>query len=388
MASAHCSFSSLLAPSTTRRTPPLIIVASNASHRKNYLRPKILKTLTKPCPPAPPLLPPPPPPPPPPQQPILCPQEHDLRVEVPAADTHGEDIAGAVGEPDKLEDMRVSEATAEHNGFFGNGSASDIFKYGGTYLVGAFVFQTICSFWILGNYRSDQNNGDSEVSDGNGKTVPVTSASNAFYTEDQLGMEKKIEEIRLMAREARRIESEKKGEEEEDPEIDDENAVSKEIGARLLKLQNRIISNKDSSAALNINARGNSAAGVGRDGDNKIKNVNQGNEALSFKKRFKFKSPSTKSSKTPKGLSGTQDRRKDRASNGTTQGYGYEDKKVNQEDVAPEITPSVPSEERGKFVDDESGAILNHGENSEEKMETPDIGSKSKSIDKGKVFNA
>ena len=57
-----------------------------------------------------------------------------------------------------------------------------------------------------------------------------------------------------------------------DDDDDDEGAVSsnrlgieKEIGERLLKVQNRINgSAKDISAALQINSRGNSAAGVDR----------------------------------------------------------------------------------------------------------------------------
>ncbi|KAJ1395217.1 hypothetical protein SESBI_33588 [Sesbania bispinosa] len=314
--------------------------------------------------------------------------KHDLPVEVPADETHGEDIAGAVGEPDKLEDSRTSETTAEYNDVFGNVSAADIFKYGGMYLVGAFVFQTIYSVWALRNYVSNQKDVDLEINgrekrnvlfNGNGKTVPVAGSA-----EDQIGMAKKIEEIKLMAREARKIELEKKGEDDESDVSSRKLGIEKEIGARLLKLQNRINSNNDSSAALRVNAHGNSAAGVARDGN---KNVNKGNEALLFKKKFKFKSPSTKATKTPKGFPGTQDRR---ASNGKKRdlaGMLNEDKQVSQQDVVTQKSvSSVPSEERGNFVDDKSRAILNHGKNLEEKMETPnrtEVEVDNKSIDSG-----
>ncbi|KAK7363577.1 hypothetical protein VNO77_05724 [Canavalia gladiata] len=384
MASAHYCVFSLLAPYTNRRTPPRILLSSKIRHRKNYLRPKILKTLTKPYPPTLPLLPPSP-------QPILCPQEDKLSVEIPANETHDGDVTGVAEEPDELEDLRVTEATAKDNAVFGNVSAADIFKYGGMFFVGAFVFQTICSVWTLGNKNSNQKDGDLEINgkekrkillNGNEKTIqlPITGASNV---EDQLGMQKKIEEIRLMAREARRIELENKGEEgeDEDSEMDDESAVSshklgieKEIGARLSKLQNRINSNKDSSAAFRINTRGNSAGGVERDVN---KNVNQGSEALIFKKKFKFKSPSTKATKTPKGFPGTRDWRASKA-----KGKDSTDKQLNQQDV-------VPSEERGEFVDDESNTILNHDKSMEDKMEKlnikTDVGVKTKITNDGDV---
>jgi hypothetical protein len=381
MAIAHCFF--FHAPFTTRRKP-LVIVSSKTGQRKNYLRPKILKTLTKPSLSISPTLLQPPIP-----QPILSPpQEHELCVDIPADEMHGEDIAGAVDETGEFEGLRVSVDTAKDNRVFGNVSAKEIFKYGGIYLIGAFVFQTVRYLW---NSRNEHSNGDLEVSErekrnilfgGNGKTV-----------EDQL-VERKIEEIKLMAREARRIELlEKQGKREEeengDPEID---GIEKEIGERLLKLKNRIKSNKDSSAALRLNGRGNSAGG----GD---MSVNPGKEELVFKKKSKFKSPSTKATKTPKGFPGTQDHR---VSCVKPQGYGNQvtdhagildgDKQVNQQDVTHKNASGVPLEEKGKSVDDESGKVQNEGENLEEMMETPNRKTKDgvtpKSINNGNVINA
>lgn len=316
---------------------------------------------------------------------------------------------------DNFEELQVSDATAKENGVFENVSAVDIFKYGGMYFLGFFVLQTVYTVWVAGNYNSTQKDGDLEV-DGrdneNGKTVslPVNGASNVFGVEDQLDMEKKIEEIRLMAREARRIELEKKGKEEEDEdfEMDDEGALSgnnrlgieKEIGERLLKLQNRINgSTKDISAALQqINTRRNPAAGVDR---GVIKNVSKGNEAMVFKKKFKFKSPSTKATKTPKGFPGTRDWRASNAKKRDSAGkdYGsdaadpdnaqvsYEDKQVNQQDDGRQKSISSVPTEGGNFVDDESKAIRNHGKNLKEKkpnMKTG-VGVKNRSGDNGGV---
>ncbi|RDY04666.1 hypothetical protein CR513_11592, partial [Mucuna pruriens] len=406
MASAHYTLSSLLEPHTKGRTSHRIPFSSKR-HRKNHLRPKILKTLTTPYPPTLPLLPSPPPP-----QPIVCPQENNnLCVEVPADET-------LAGESDKLEELQISESTAKENGVFENVTAADIFKYGGMYFLGALVLQTIYTVWVMQNYNSNQKDGDLEIDGrerGDVKTVslPVNgaAASNVFRVEEQLGMEKKIEEIRLMAREARRIESEKKGDEDEDEDEDfemedDEGTVSshrlgieKEIGARLLKLQNRINgSAKDISAALQINTRGNSAAGMDR-GVNK--NVNRGNEALVFNKKFKFRSPSTKATKTPKGFPGTRDwrassaKKRDSESKEAAQDYEsdasdhsqmlYEDKQGSQQDVVTQRSISSVTPEGGKFVDDESKVVLKNGKNLKEKREKPstktEVGVKTRSTD-------
>lgn len=382
MASAHCSVFSFYAPSPTRRNT-LIIVSSKTSNRKNYLRPKILKTLIKPSirlQPSPL------------QNIVSPPQEHDLRVNVPTEDTHGENVTGTVEETGELEDLQVSVETAKNNGVFGNVSAKNIFKYGGMYLIGAFVFQTVSYFWSLRNQHSNVKNEDLDVGEREKMNILFGNGNNV---EGQVGIEKKVEEIKLMAREVRRIELEKKGEEDEDgdPEIDDEIGIEKEINARLLKLRDKVNSNKDSSAALRLNGGGNSAG----DGD---VNVNKGKETSVFKKRSKFKSPSTKGMKTPKGFSGTQGRR---VSSVKTQDYGivdgtdpagklHEDKQVNQQDVILKNTSRVTSDEsEGKFISDESIENLNH-ENLEEKMETPNMkikdGSETKSIDNGNAFNA
>ncbi|XP_058758249.1 uncharacterized protein LOC131631471 [Vicia villosa] len=384
MASAPC-FSTFHAHSATRRNSIIIV----SSKRKNYLRPKILKILTKPSLPIPSPLPQPPTP-----QPILSPtQEHELTVDVPADEFHDKDVTAAVEETVESEELRVSVDSAKDNGVFANVSGKDIFKYGGMYLIGAFMFQTVIYFWKLENQRSKLN--DFEVSE--------KEKRNGNIVEDQ-NVEKKIEEIRLMAREARRIELEKKGkgkeEEDEDgdgdSEIDDESGASsgklgieKEVIERLLKLKSKINSNKDSLSALGLNGSGNSAKGGGR-------NVNKVKEGVVFKKKFKFKSPSTKDVKTPKGFSGTQDRRvssvkpRDDGNRRQTVDHAEKlngDKQLNQRDVSHENASGVPLEERGKSDEDKSGEIVNDGKNVEEKMETPNMktkdGFKAESIDNG-----
>ncbi|GAU11165.1 hypothetical protein TSUD_197890 [Trifolium subterraneum] len=367
MTTIHCSVFSFHASSITRRKP-LIIVSSKTARRKNYLRPKILKTLTKSSPIIPSNLPQP-------HHIISPPQEHEFCVDVPANDTQFEDIIGAVRETGELEEFQVSVDTPKDNGVFGNVSAKDIFIYGGMCIIGAFVIQTVGYFWKLRNQRSNGN-------------LDVIEKRNILFDEiwktgeDQI-VEKKIAEIKLMAREARRIELERKGKEKEDEdlEIDDEEdvvssaklGIEKEIVERLLKLKNRINSKKDGVSAMPLNGRGNSAGGSGM-------HVNQGKDGLASKKKSKFKSPSTKTTKTPKGFSGTQGRR---VSNVEPQNH----EPVNQQDVTHKNVSGVPLEERGKSVDDKSEEIQNDRKSLEEKMETPnmktDDGFKTKSINNG-----
>ncbi|XP_054806180.1 LOW QUALITY PROTEIN: uncharacterized protein LOC129308811 [Prosopis cineraria] len=419
MASAHCTVFSLRLRSNNpiaRRTCPLLVVVSSVPasnptkvrlrhRRKNHLRPKILKTLTKSHPSIVPLLT---------QEPPLS-RPHttevdDFPVEVPADGVPSESIAVAAGEGGELEESPASEMTGtleEFNGISGKLSARSILKYSAI-LFGAFVLQTIFSVLITLDDDSKQKAGDSSIYarekrnalfDGSGKTMRVASASGAIYLEDQHEMEKKIEEIKLMAREARIIEGEKEEKGIGYPESDDESAVSghrlgieKDIGARLLKLQDRVNSGMDKSAWLNAikNLRTcvKSTGGVVRDD----KNVNKGNGALTFKKKLKYKSPSTKPRKAPKVFQGLETTKhlmqtidsssKDKATaqdNRSTATdhvqISSEDKHVNQQDDETQETDSRLSlEDGGKLVDEEANTLLNTGKNMEELMARPNVG--------------
>jgi len=323
-----------------------------------------------------------------------------------------------------LGELQVSEVVASKNGVFENVSIKDVLKYGAMYLLGILVLQAIYAVWAVGYYKNSHRDEDLEIDgrgSGDGKTVslPVNGVSGG-----QLLMEEKIEEIRLMAKEARRIESEKKGEEDvedvedvedEDFEIDDDkgavsnrrDAIEKEISERLFNLLNKIntlnVRTKDITAALQTDASEISAAGMDR-GVNK--NVNEGDKALVFKKKLKFRSPSTKATKTPKGFPGTRNWKPsdaiktDSAGEETAHDYGSdasnqeqmlrEDKQVNDRDA--ESVSSVPSEERGRLVDDELKVIQSYVKNLKGKMETPDmktdVGNKTRRTNNGNVSNS
>jgi hypothetical protein len=53
----------------------------------------------------------------------------------------------------KVEEFRVSKTSAEFDGTVGKFLARSVVKYG-AYLVGIFVFQTLCAVWVLGDATS------------------------------------------------------------------------------------------------------------------------------------------------------------------------------------------------------------------------------------------
>ncbi|MED6106483.1 hypothetical protein PIB30_005115 [Stylosanthes scabra] len=406
MARAHSTFFSLVAPSTSHTpTPPFIPASSLApsrplkiTRRKNYLRPKILKTLI-PKPPIVPLPPQEPSPPPETATPVPCPESTEenelLSVEVPSEETHGEDeAADATEEAEDLEDLQVSEATIQPKDFFGKVSASDIFKFCGVCFLGTIVYQTILSVFFIMNYDSRPKDGNLEVNGSEKRDLSLRGngiGSNVIHVMGQVMKEKKIEEIKSMAKEARRIErmekkeleEEEEEEEDVDYESDDDNlsygsspkpGIEREIAARLMKLQNKINGDKHTSAS-----------GVARNGN---KNANQGNEQLTFKKKLKYKSPSIKATKTPKGFPGTPDRRAPDAKNRNSEvrrkavsdaidhaQISHEDKPVTEQDekIQGSIS-SIPLKESGESVAQESKAILNNEKDLERNLETPKSG--------------
>ncbi|KAK9992272.1 hypothetical protein SO802_027257 [Lithocarpus litseifolius] len=301
MAGAHCAtttFSFLTPPINPSVTGPkarasasLPLPLPKPTQRKNYLRPKILKTLTKP--PSNPVIP------------IVSPEtETETEIpdfESPTDETSTENRAADIGESVEVEEFRSSETSATAaDGIVGKLSARSVLKYG-AYLVGLFVFQTICSVWILGKANSDSvKDGNLDSSDNNRKKNSGSNKEKVLFGSDS-ELEMKIEEIRAMAREARRSEKNAGEEGGEDDEFGEESLISKrrigiekEIGAKLSKLQKRLNSNLANKVEDKVQ-RGNS--------DSK-----DANGTLMFKKKLKFKSPPMKVRNGSKGFGGTKDR--------------------------------------------------------------------------------
>ncbi|KAK7842381.1 uncharacterized protein LOC112030602 [Quercus suber] len=297
MAGAHCATTTLslltppINPTVTRpkarASASLPLPLPKPTQRKNYLRPKILKTLTKPT--SNPVIP------------IVSPETESPDIESPTDETSTENRAADIGETVEEEEFRSSETPATAaDGIVGKLSARSVLKYG-AYLVGLFVFQTICSVWILGKANSDSvKDGNLDSSDNNRKKNSSSNKEKVLFGSDS-ELEMKIEEIRAMAREARRSEKNAGKEGGEDDEFGEESLISKrrigiekEIGAKLSKLQKRLNSNLANKVEDKVK-RGNS--------DSK-----DANGTLMFKKKLKFKSPPMKVRNGSKGFGGTKDR--------------------------------------------------------------------------------
>ncbi|KAL3812886.1 hypothetical protein ACJIZ3_014154 [Penstemon smallii] len=266
--------------------------------RKNHLRQKILKTLPKPL------------------TPKLPPSNPIIPIESsPIQELKEPEIVHKNEEVQKVEEFREVEVSLP-SGVSVDGNVSilsknQIFKYG-LWLFGAFVFQTVCAVWIFGSADFDtQNenlNGNKKSSvlevaeNGNGK-VDNGSVDSLGYV-DELERERKIEEIRVMARDARkeeRLESKKKGfvsdENDESEEGKDfRSGIEEEVDNRLIKLRNKL-----------ENARENKGNGR-KDGIEKGENEIEGNDALLFKKKYKFKGLSGDPREKPKGFVGSDDK--------------------------------------------------------------------------------
>uniref|UniRef100_A0A2P2IZZ5 Wound-responsive family protein n=1 Tax=Rhizophora mucronata TaxID=61149 RepID=A0A2P2IZZ5_RHIMU len=287
----------------THRFRPRAILASSIStpslrklaRRKNYLRTKILKTLTKPFPTAPlPEIDP--------VEPIVPTQENDV-----VFDSFSEEISSDIftaEETDKVEEFPATVEAISNPGDYGGNviqiSSKFVSKFP-RYLVGFFVFPTICAVWILKNTNSPEKDGNSHCLDKkggvlvNGNEKLGSRLSNVGdYGESEL--EERINEIRLMAREVREKER------RERKEGDDDSGIEKEIGARLVKLEKRLNSQREKLPVSFMDYLGNPEDDIDEDSlDSKEENDN-----LMFRKKLKFRSHSLNPKSTPTGFSGSR----------------------------------------------------------------------------------
>ncbi|KAJ4900112.1 embryo defective 1703 [Raphanus sativus] len=212
--------------------------------RKNYLRPKILRTLgpTKP-------------------------QEIEPPRKVPPR----EDEVFTNKDDDVEELTSVVAAPNEVNGVFSKLSPKVLVKYG-LCLVGMFAFQTVCAVLFLGNSTEKAQD----------KSSSLSLDSDAVVSLEDLEMNEKIAEIRMMAREARRSEEKSGGgggggREEDGGALNPGGGVEieKEIEARLSNIERRLNSQRKGLAGLRVEPLDES-----RDDDVK---------GLMFEKKYKFK---------------------------------------------------------------------------------------------------
>ncbi|PON88326.1 ABC subfamily C protein [Trema orientale] len=286
-------------------TPPTPLKRFKFTKRRNSLRPKILRIL-KPTNPFPP------------QKPletqlitILPPETHDQ--EFPSGES-GRSYSAVAGEGDKVEEFRSSESeTAGNNGGVGEFSGRYFLKFG-LYLIGAFLVQTVYAVWVLAN-QEDRNLDSSDsgkerflLSKGLSSNLGSDSSNGVYLDESQL--EEKIDEIRAMAKQARKVEKNgylkdsgsKNGGFDKNLNSRNRIGIEKEIKTRLLKLQKSLNSDKEKLPVSYVSYLSNAGKKVGDEVTKAGSDERKGNENLMFKKKLMFRSPSTEPSKSPKGF--------------------------------------------------------------------------------------
>ncbi|KAK2645922.1 hypothetical protein Ddye_021117 [Dipteronia dyeriana] len=341
MVGAYCA-SSLPTPLTTTTaattellkppSPPLLSANSTPlpprklSGRKNHLRPKILKTLPKPL-----ILPQPPSTIP--ITPVAFPPEKDTVFDLPTVK-----FVPAVEEfeetpVEEFEETQVSVSTTEgvaaatdYGAVSGNISAKTLIGFG-LGLFGVFVLQTIYFVWKMGRASfDDQKEKNLNVLDN--KNANVVNNVN-FSVNKDVGFlygtefEYRISEIRAMAREARKMEAKGSKNVEEEDDIVDENVnskgrigIEKEINARLVKVEKKLGSRNGKLPGSYLN-------NLDKFEDNE--EAKESDEKLLFKSKFKFRRPSSMSSRSD------------------VKGFGSDNRNVNEKKKSGLISTSADS---------------------------------------------
>ncbi|XP_073276244.1 uncharacterized protein [Primulina huaijiensis] len=291
--------------------------------RRNFLRQKLLKTLRHPSilidsRPLQQVI-----------EPVLKEIQELEESENPKSGNH------QIQEIEVLKEVGISEPTVgvPFDGSVGLLDKNPILKYG-LWLAGAFVFQAVCAVWVFGSAGSGSRNGNlngnredsvleaSENGQGKSRVKLISNANvnwqvgigNGPIYVDEVEMEREIEEIRAMAREARekeRLKSENDGlDSEDDNDVDagkiDRTGIDWEVYNRLIKLTKKLENEGDRSPIALIGhsrREGERKGGVGEGELNEI----EGNAALLFKKKYKFKDLSSNQGDKPKGFWGSDD---------------------------------------------------------------------------------
>lgn len=194
-----------------------------------------------------------------------------------------------------------------------------ILKYG-LWLAGAFVFQAVCAVWVFGSADSGSRNGDlngnrkDPVLDSNGNVNWQLGIGNGAVYVDEVEMEREIEEIRAMAREARekeRLKSNNDGlDSEDDNDVDsgkiDRSGIDLEVDNRLIKLRKKLDNECDRTPIALIGHSTEEAESQDGAGEGELNEI-ESNAALLFKRKYKFKDFSSHQGEKPKGFRGSDD---------------------------------------------------------------------------------
>lgn len=220
-----------------------------------------------------------------------------------------------------MKEVGISEPTigVTVDGNVGLLHKNSIFKYG-LWLAGAFVFQAACAVCVFGSTDSGSRNGDlngnrkDPVLDSNGNVNWQLGIGNGAVYVDEVEMEREIEKIRAMAREAREKEwlrSKNDGlDSEDDNDVDsgkiDRSGIDLEVDNRLIKLRKKLEDERDRTPIAFIGLSTEEAESQDGAGEGDF-NETQGNAALLFKKKYEFKDLSSHQGEKPKGFRGSHD---------------------------------------------------------------------------------
>lgn len=346
MAGVHYAMSSFLTAANNtplQRKTTLASVSvpspSKLGKRKNYLRPKLLKNLTKPY--SNPRLPQ--------ESPenativveadneVSIGQNLDLRSDHESSgicrhftlEYSGTETMAPEGSQDgekKVSEIQgITEIPQSDVVVF---STSSVIKLG-LYVAGVFVFQTICAVLLLGSSDCDQKDGNSEaennsrlsgygklgISNSNlsltGQTYGIK--SDDFVYVDDPALEDKIVEIRKMAREARKSEEEElksnslASSMDDDDGIDESavsavrNDIQTEIDGKLGKLQKKLHSIREKSPLSSVNIL--SKSSKSQDEENKDSlDVIEAFRSLMFEKKTMYRDFQAVPRTNPKGF--------------------------------------------------------------------------------------
>lgn len=311
MAGTNSAAFSFLRPITNTRPNQLLLFAYTPapskpvkfSKRRNSLRPKILKLPNKPySPPNNPFLP---------ENQVIP----IIALETPSQELPPSQSSRSYSPGAREDEFRASETTGD-NGAVGEPSGGYFLKFG-VYLIGAFLLQTVYAVWVLAN-QIDLDKANSDSGKGRvllnrnekGLSSNLGSESSNVVRLDESQLEEKIEEIRGMAKQARKVEKNgykkesgsKNGDFDKSLKARNRIGIEKEIKTRLLKLQKSLSSDKEKLPGLNVNYLSNSEKKV-EDGVRETSlDERKGNESMLFKKKFKFRSPSIDPRKSIKGF--------------------------------------------------------------------------------------
>ncbi|CAH2078965.1 unnamed protein product [Thlaspi arvense] len=306
------------------------------SKRKNYLRPKILRTLN-----------------PKPKETVLTGIESPENV--PPSDVLS-------NQEDALEELQVVSSSSvvpnEMSGILSKLSPKSIAKYG-LFLIGIFAFQTVCAVLFLGNStksgKTPKNSSENVDSGDSSRSVSLNlngqnegRTSNAVSLED-LEMNEKIAEIRAMAREARRSE-EKSGKREEDETLNPGGGVDieKEIEARLSNMEKRLNSQRKGLAGLRVEP---------------LDESRNDEKSLMFEKKYKFK-PEKPAKGKVKGFGGSKGNN-ETGENGSVSEF-RDGEKNTEEEEQEEAGPSDSKKISGDAQESEQRRPSNEVNNSRE----------------------